>query len=170
MMGDNFGRWGTTASTLQRTSVGRMRPYSTGMPFPHAALLLIALLSGCASLPKEVYRGYSGPDLPDASLATVELRGAAWVRIDEVHVERQKFAGVKVLPGAHRLEWGRSFGVSFLVDPRMIVEYKHSATVTLDAGRTYRLQADRSYGPGYRVYFWIEDALTGNLVYGTKKP
>ncbi len=121
-------------------------------------------------MPKEVIRGYSGPDLPDASLATVELGSAHWARINELHVKRLKYVIVKVLPGVHRLEWGRTFGVSYLVDPRMIVEYKESATVTLDAGRSYRLRAERTTGRGYRVYFWIEDALTRNVVYGTKKP
>ena len=138
----------------------------------HAAALLILLLAGCTTL--EVYRGYPGPDLPDASVATVELNpslfGKRWARIDDVEVDGEKFRSVKLLPGVHRIEWNRTFGVSFLVDPRMFVEYKHSATVTLDAGRTYRLQSDRTTGPGYRVYFWIEDAVTGNVVHGSKKP
>lgn len=138
----------------------------------YAAFLIATLLStsGCATLLKEVYRGYSGPELPDASVATVELGNVSWARIDGLNIDRQKFAGVKVLPDVHRVEWGRTFGMSFLVDPRMRVEYQDMATVMLDAGRTYRLQADRTYGRCYRVYFWIEDAVDGNVVSGTKKP
>jgi len=138
----------------------------------HAAALLILLLSGCTTL--EVYRAYPGPDLPDAAVATVELKpgifGKPWARIDGVDVDAEKFRSVKLLPGVHRIEWNRTFGVSYLVDPRMFAEYRHSATVTLEPGRTYRLQSDRTTGPGYRVYFWIEDAVTGNVVYGSKKP
>lgn len=131
---------------------------------------LVGLLSGCSTLPREIYHGYSGPYLPDASLAIVDLGTAQWVRIDDLRVDRARYSAVKLRPGAYDIEFGRAFGVSFLVDPRMLVEQKQSATVTLEAGHTYRLQADRTYGRGYRVYFWIEDAGTGNVVYGSRKP
>jgi N-acetylneuraminic acid mutarotase len=129
-----------------------------------AALLLVIFLSACASLPNEVYRGYSGPDLPDASLATVELGSSDWANIDSLRVERQQYGSVKLLPGIHRIEWAQTFGVSVLVDARMIVQYQESWTVNLEAGHAYRLKADRTYGKGYTVRFWIEDARTGAVI------
>lgn len=138
----------------------------------NAAFLIAFLLltPGCAALPKEVYRGYSGPDLPDASVATVELGNVSWLQIDGVRVEPTKYNAVHLQPATYGIEFGKVFGVSYLVDPKMFVEYMWGEMVTLEAGHTYKLQADRTYGRGYSVYFWIEDKSTGNVVYGTKKP
>ena len=58
------------------------------MSFLGAILLLIGTASGCATAPKEIYRGYSGSDLPDESLATVELGTVDWVRLDPVNTRR----------------------------------------------------------------------------------
>ena len=35
------------------------------------------------------------------------------------------------------------------------------------AGHVYELHADRTTGPGFRVYMWIKDAATGEIVAGT---
>lgn len=145
------------------TGLTRLLKYT----FP-VLLLLIGFLSGCA--PLEIYRAYSGSELPDASLATVELKYVNWARFDDQEIDGRKYRAVKLLPGVHHIEWQKTFGVSFLVDPRMFAKYKKSATVTLMAGHTYRLRAERTYGPGYVVFFWIEDAATGNVVWGSKKP
>jgi hypothetical protein len=50
-----------------------------------------------------------------------------------------------------------------------IVRCRVNNNVTnLVAGHTYIIQADRTTGYGYRMYLWIEDAETGEVVAGTK--
>jgi hypothetical protein len=133
--------------------------------------VLFVVLFGCASVPKETYRGYTGDELPDASLALLYMGDGGTVKIDGMYyVESYKYSAVKLLPGPHRIEWTSTFGVSVMVDPRMIVGFGNKETVTLQAGHSYRLRADRTTGPGYRVYMWIEDTLNGNVVAGEKKP
>ena len=134
-----------------------------------AIVLLVGSLVGCGTLTTEVFRGYSGPDLADDALATVELGGAEWVEIGDIGFRRGEYGSVKLLPGSHRIEWGVTFAVSFLIDPRMYVPAERSATVMLEAGHSYRLGADRTTGPGYRIYFWIEEPATGEVVWGSKK-
>jgi len=150
-----------------KTKAGN-KPEWRRTPFLQVLILLVGFLSACGT-PREVYRGYSGTDLPDASLATVELGDATRAKIDDLHILGEKYSAVKLLPGTRRIEYSVTFGVSFLVDPRMSVSRTVGGTVALEAGRTYRLRADRTYGPGYKVYFWIEDD-TGNVVFGIKKP
>lgn len=145
------------------------RPEWRSTPFLQVLVLLIGLLSACATTPREVYRDYSGTDLPETSLATVELGNAVWAKFNDLHIDGAKYSAVKLLPGTYRIEYSATFAVSFLVDPRMRVSRAVSASVALEAGRTYRLRADRTYGPGFTMYFWIEDAQ-GNVVIGTKKP
>jgi hypothetical protein len=140
-------------------------------PFLQVLVLLLGFLSGCATAPreaKEVYRGYSGTDVRETSLATVELVEVDWAKFNDLHVDGQKYSAVKLLPGPYRIEYSRTFGTSFLVNPNMSVSRAVHATIKLEANRTYRLRADRTYGQGFRIYFWIEDA-EGNTVYGTKK-
>lgn len=137
-----------------------------------SALPAVMLLAGvgCGSASQAVYRGYSGPELPDTSLATVELGTVNWARIDEVRIDRAQFGFVKLLPGHHQIEWSKSFGVSVMVDARGIVERRAQSGLTLAAGHTFRLQADRTIGPGYRIYMWIEDLTAGTVLVGDKKP
>ena len=133
--------------------------------------VLVVLMIGCASAPKETYRGYTGAELPDSSLALLDMRDGGSVKIDGMYyVESSKYSIVKLLPGSHRLEWTSTFGVSVMVDPRMIVESGRKETIILQAGHIYRFRADRTTGPGYKVYMWIEDTLTGSVVGGKKKP
>jgi hypothetical protein len=138
-------------------------------PFLQVLVLLVAFLSACATTPREVYRGYSGTNLPEASLVTVELGNAVWAKFNDLHVDGANYSAVKLVPGTYRIEYSATFAVSFLVDPRMWVSKAVNAIVALEAGHTYRLRADRTTGPGYTMYFWIEDAQ-GNVVIGTKKP
>ncbi len=135
------------------------------------ALLLLALLSACATPDKEVvaYKGYFGAEVPDEAVALVKLGDAGWARIGDLRVERPVYNSVKLKPGTYPVAYEVTFGVSYLVDPRMIVSYSANLSATLQAGRTYSLRGDRTYGHGYRVFFWIEDDL-GTVVAGTKKP
>lgn len=72
-------------------------------------------------------------------------------------------------PGVYSIEWGRVFFVSVMIDPRGFAEHGSRATVTLEAGHLYRLGADRTTGPGYRVFLWIEDVTGHRVVAGHTK-
>ena len=138
------------------------------------ASLVLAILAGCATrpLPSEIYQGYPGPELPDASVATVKWAygfGTCADVIDFAHPDCSKYGSIKLAPGAHHIKWSRTFGVSVMVDPRMQATYSGNAQVELEAGHTYALRSDRTYGMGYRVFFWIEDTHTGSVIWGTKK-
>jgi hypothetical protein len=150
--------------------------FSVGRHRFAAGVVLLAFLSACAGPPKETYIGYPGPERPQEEIATVRLGDAEWARIDNLetpysdfHVRHHKYGELKLLPGSYRIEWGHVFAFSPLVNPAVRAEYKHDEAINLTEGRTYTLRADRTFGRGYRIFFWIEDATTGRVVAGTKK-
>lgn len=136
------------------------------------ALLVLVLLSGDALARKrrEPYVGYPGPVRADEELATLRLEEADWVTFGDERVHRALHREIKLLPGSYPLRWGCTFGVSFLVNPQMKDRREYGTTVTLEANHTYTLHVDRTYGRGYRVFFWIEDRATGEIIAGVKKP
>lgn len=137
-----------------------------------ACAALAAALLGCAGAPAEtlIYKLYPGPVRPANEIAIVRLGDAATLEIDGRPVSHADWTEVHVLPGTHRLRWQTEFGVSALIDPSMTVTGGREAEVTLDAGRAYVLRADRTTGPGYRMFFWVEEAGSGRVVVGRAKP
>jgi hypothetical protein len=143
---------------------------------------VVILLSGCyvgAGAPllysdysgrHHVYKLYPGEERTPSELATVKLVGAYYAQIDDLLVNRADYEQVHLLPGEHNIRWGQRFAVSVMVDPEMFSEGGLIAVVELKAGHTYELHADRTYGRGYRKYFWITDAASGDVVAGEKKP
>jgi hypothetical protein len=117
-----------------------------------------------------VYKLYPGPERPQSELATVRLESAYYAQIDGLLVDRGDYEQVLLLPGEHEIHWGQWFAVSVLVDPDMFSEGSHTAVVNLQAGHTYELHADRTTGRGYRKYFWMTDAASGDVVAGEEKP
>lgn len=136
------------------------------------ALILLALLTGCASSPpRAVYRAHFGTEPSESEVATLDLGEAAEAIIDDMYyVSRTRHDAVKLASGEHRIQWTSTFGVSVLVEPAGYASFGIVSKVRLEAGRTYRLSADRTTGHGYRVYLWIEDTATGQVIHGTKKP
>ncbi len=135
-------------------------------------LLTLLILAGCAADgPKGVYRAHYGAEPPDSELATLDM-GAAYEMIidDRYYVSRRKYAAVKLPAGPHRLWWATWFGVSVMVEPSGYAAFGIVSDISLEAGHTYRLCADRTTGHGYRVYHWIEDRTAGKIVFGEKKP
>lgn len=136
------------------------------------ALLLLLILSGCAAgSPKGIYRAHYGVEPPESELATLDL-GAAYELIidDRYYVSRGEYGTVKLPAGNHRMQWSTWFGVSVMVEPSGYAAFGIVSDVSLEAGHTYKLCADRTTGHGYRVYHWIEDRTAGRIVYGEKKP
>lgn len=136
------------------------------------ALLLLLFLAGCAAgVPKGVYRAHYGTESPESELATLDMGAAYEVIIDDrYYVSGRKYGTVKMPAGDHRIQWSTWFGVSVMVEPSGHASFGIVSDVTLEAGHTYRLCADRTTGHGYRVYHWIEDRTTGRIVYGERKP
>ena len=134
--------------------------------------ILFSLLLGCATdYPKEVYRGYFGIEPSENELATLDLGATSEAIIDDMYyVSRAKHNTIKLPAGAHKIQWACTFGVSVLVEPAGYASFGIISKVHLEAGHTYRLSADRTTGHGYRVFMWIEDMTTGEIVYGEKKP
>jgi hypothetical protein len=131
-------------------------------------MLFLAGASACATVPGETYRGYAGPARPAAAVATIDLGDASWARIEYAYAARPKHAVIEVPPGVHQIEWGRVFAVSVMINASGFAEHGTRATVTLEAGHRYRLGADRTHGPGYEVFLWIEDLTAQRVVAGHK--
>lgn len=133
--------------------------------------ILLSILLGCAAAPKEVYRGYSGIEPNEGKLATLDVTGASEVVIDDMYyVNRGKYGTVQLPAGAHKIKWVGSFVVSVLIEPSGHAAFNIISDVNLEAGHVYKLSTDRTTGPSYRVYFWIEDTTTRKIIWGKKKP
>jgi len=130
----------------------------------------LELLWSCASTDDIVYKLYPGPERPATEIVTLQLGNASEVIIDGMKVDRSDYDNVTLLPGPHEIRWSTWFGVSVLVDPSGFATRKSDQVVELKAGHTYILKADRTHGQGYRAYLWIEDADSGKVIAGTKKP
>ena len=132
----------------------------------------MALAAGCAtsSGKEHAYKLYPGPERPVAELATLDISGVDSVTIDKLHVKRWDYETVLVLPGRHEVVTGKGFGFSVMVEPAMYGEFERSLEVDLEAGKVYRVKGDRTHGQGYRVYLWIEDAESGEVIAGEKIP
>lgn len=141
---------------------------------PPLRLLSAAALGGalfaCATPTHESYKLYPGPARPLSELAVVRLDDASIAEFDGRVAERTDWADVQLLPGKHQIRWQREFGASVTVEPSGFATGGNSAEVTLEAGHVYALRADRSYGLGYEMYFWISDETTGRVIAGAPKP
>jgi len=140
----------------------------TGRKFVVA--LTSVLACACATnAPAPSYKLYPGPVRPASELAIVHLGDAGTARFDGRVAERRDWSEVQLLPGEHTIEWIHEFGVSVMIEPSGFATGGDRATVTLEADHRYTLRADRTTGPGYRMYFWIVDDATGRVVFGEPK-
>jgi hypothetical protein len=57
-----------------------------------------------------------------------------------------------------------------MIEPGGFATGCNEALVTLAAGHIYTLKADRTTGPGYRMFFWIQDETSGESISGKPKP
>jgi hypothetical protein len=157
----------------------RARTYDSDYSRPlqrHASLirglLLLTIVAGCVSIPervgkprsREIYRMPQAVPLQRSSLALLELGDVDWIQLDTLRIDHTEYGAVELPPGEYCIEMGKLFGVSVLVDPRMWVEHTAMGKVRVEAGRTYRLAADRTTGPGYTVSFALLDAKADSVV------
>jgi hypothetical protein len=135
-----------------------------------AACIGLLFLSGCATHDGTVYKLYPGQGKPQSEVATLELFNASSAVIDGLHVSHGDYAKVHLLPGLHHIKWTSVHGVSVLIEPSGFAQQDSQSDIILEAGHTYRLRSDRTTGPGYSIYHWIEDITTDNVIAGHKKP
>ena len=133
-------------------------------------LLLLLLLTGCATHESVTYKLYPGPNKQDSGIATLELYNASSAVIDGHHVNYGDYNTVKLLPGNHRIKWTSEHVVSVLIEPSGFAQRESQYEVILEEGHIYQLRSDRTTGPGYRIYHWVEDKTTGSVIAGTAKP
>lgn len=146
---------------------------------------LLPSLAGCLVIPedktyqalveeekssRQVYKLYPGSVRPASELAIVQVNDVPSATVDGLGVSKTDYQEVHVLPGRHTLAWRKQFGFSVMVEPEMLKQASLTVGVDLQAGHAYKLFADRTYGTGYRFYFWLEDAASRAVVGGTKKP
>lgn len=117
-----------------------------------------------------IYKLYPGDTRQASDLAVVLVNDIPLTVIDGLTVAHTDYQEIHLSPGQHTLTWRKQFGFSVMVEPAMSKEAALTITVDLQAGHTYRLFAERSYGTGYQFYFWIEDVANGKSIGGRKKP
>jgi len=133
-------------------------------------VLFLSLLSGCATPESAIYKLYPGPNKPDSGIATLELYNASGAVIDGLRVNHGDYAKVHLLPGKHHVSWTSVHGVSVLIEPSGFAQKESQHLIDMEEGHTYRLRSDRTTGPGYVIYHWIEDITTGSVIAGAEKP
>lgn len=146
---------------------------------------LCVFLAGCLVVPEdktyqaltakaesrqEVYKLYPGGTRPSSDLAILMMGDVPSAHIDGLEVLKTDYQVIHLLPGDHVVSWRKTFGFSVMVEPAMTKSAERTVTVNLQAGHAYTLFADRTYGAQYQLYFWIQDAATGAIVGGRKKP
>jgi len=135
-------------------------------------LLLVALIVACASTGAgHAYKLYPGPPRTPVELATLRFGdGVTSLQVDGMRVNSADYERVELLPGKHDITWDATFAVSVLVNPAGRDEAEAAVTTEFLAGHEYSVHGDRTTGPGYRMYLWIEDTATGRVVGGSRKP
>jgi hypothetical protein len=135
-----------------------------------ATIGLAGAVAGCVTLPDAAYKLYPGPTRAPTELAVVRLGNVGMAEFDDRPVARADWSEVALDPGEHTIRWRQEFGVSVLVDARGAATGATESRATLLAGHTYTLHAERTYGTGYRMYFWIVDDVDGRVIAGEPKP
>lgn len=139
---------------------------------PLICLAVLVLATGCAtqSVNDYAYKLYAGPERPISELATLDISHVDTITVDKLKVNRWDYGTVHLLPGTHALRIEKSYGFSVMVEPSMHGSFENTLDVELEAGRTYKVKSERTHGQGYRVFFWVEDAASDEVIAGVKKP
>ena len=134
------------------------------------AVIFVVISACCACHSQYVYKLYPGPTLPDSNVATLKFgSGVHAVEIDGLRVSSADYGTIKLMPGQHRIQWESTFIVSVMVNASGFDSAETDKMATLAVGHTYSIEADRTTGHGYRMFLWIEDGETGEVVAGVKK-
>jgi len=136
-------------------------------------LFILSLLYGCAShLSSEIYKLYPGQVRSNDSIAVVHLGKERNIYIDGMSINSRNWdwGSAHLLSGSHSITWQRTFMVSVLINSSGWDKREIHLDVNLEAGHVYILKSGRTTGHGYRMYLWIEDLSSGEVVAGIRKP
>ena len=112
---------------------------------------------------QDSYKLYPDKERPVSELAVLLMEGVSEANIDGLHVRYIDHQFVHVLPGTHVLSGGlRKYGAGTPAGQRF--------TISVEAGHQYALYARKPRKHRDPDYFWVEDAASGKVVGGTKKP
>ncbi len=129
----------------------------------------LAFVVACAPKPDR-YVGYEGPSKQLSEVAVLRAVGASIWEIDGERFQHpdpdRYYSEAHLLPGDYQVTAYRWFGVSVLIVPRGYIEVTRRFYLSMEPGHVYELHADRTTGPGFRVFFWVKDATTGAIVAG----
>ena len=89
-----------------------------------------------------------------------------WIEIADLRIDHKNYGEVRIAPGPYRIEWGRKFNISIMVDPSGSYTQDWSTDVTMEAGHIYTVHAKRTIGHGYKIYSWITDDTLTELIWG----
>jgi hypothetical protein len=109
---------------------------------------------------QEVYKLYPGSTRPPGELAVLLMGDVPSATVDGLQVRRTDYQVIHLLPGEHAVSWRQAFGFSVMVEPAMTKSAERTVSVDLEAGHTYTLFADRTYGAQYQLYFRTQYAAT----------
>ena len=134
-------------------------------------VIFTIFIASCVPTNQYIYKLYPGPVQPDSEVVTLQFGSGVYeVTIDGMKVKRSDYEVIKLQPGEHVIHWGATFLVSVLIDADGYDYDEMTDTVQLKAGHTYTLHRDRTTGHGYKMYLWITDETTDEIVAGEKKP
>ena len=127
--------------------------------------MLVSFFSGCGGKQHgtEVYKIYSEPNQNTEEVASILMMVTAntrdyvtdyvdWVIIDNTRVDHKKYRKISIVAGSYTVEWGRKFNISPMIKASGTEKRVWSANVTLEAGHTYTIHADRTVGHGYKSF------------------
>jgi hypothetical protein len=153
-------------STMKMSLLLRRSAIQFGL-LPACALCLFAV-AACSAGPYHVYKLYPGPQRAPGEMSIVRIGEIPAARIDHLTVAHSSdWNEVHLLPGEHTIEWGRESHVSVMVEPTGWIIGRE--TLVLEPGHIYILKAEKVPG-NYRMFFWIQNVTTGQVVAGTPKP
>jgi hypothetical protein len=158
-------------SEIKACYAGCFRPLHIKTVVRHIIFTAVFItLSSCGSHHSQhVYKLYPGPELPDSDVATLVFgEGVYAVEIDGLKVSSSDYGEIKLTPGEHHIRWGATFLISVMVNASGFDRIETGNDANLVAGHTYTIHADRTTGYGYRMYLWVEDTETGEVIAGTK--
>jgi hypothetical protein len=118
------------------------------------------------------WKAYPGPELPKEKIATIKIEQRLFTGIGILKVDGKKPDKIRVediievLPGEHTLEVTLRSIPGGLLSPT----YKRIITFKAEAGHVYIVSGMKKKWGGKKIWFWIKDMETNEVLDGRKPP
>jgi len=136
---------------------------------PIVTALVTVGIAGCG-VTSAVYKMYEGPELAAGDIASLDMRDAVSAVVDGRRVDAAEYRRVLLVPGSYTVTVDCLFGASIMVAHGGFIRDSQSLDVLLQAGHSYSLRCERSYGYGYSTYIWVSDDTVNMAAAGQRKP